>query len=64
MMLLFSIGLLLLIAYCMVKLTLSLVSVIPAVIGIVLLLWILLYWPLSYTLTVVVLTLLVLRYSK
>lgn len=64
MMLLFSIGLLLLIAYCMVKLTLSLVSVIPSVLGIVLLLWILLYWPLSYTLTVVVLILLVLRYSK
>lgn len=64
MILLFSIALLLLIAYCMVKLTLSLVSVIPSVIGIVLLLWILLYWPLSYTLTVVVLTLLVLRYSK
>lgn len=64
MMLLFSIGLLLLIAYCMVKLTLSLVSLLPSVVGIVLLLWILLYWPLSYTLTVVVLILLVLRYSK
>lgn len=64
MILLFSIAVLLLFAYCIVKLTLSIVSLIPSVLMIALLLWIWLYWPLSYTLTVLVLILLVLRYSK
>jgi hypothetical protein len=61
---LITVALLLFFAYVMVKLTLSLVSLLPAVIGIALLLWIMLYWPLTYVLAVLVLILLVLRYFK
>jgi len=61
---LITVGLLLFFAYVMVKLTLSLVSLLPSVIGIALLLWIVLYWPLTYVLAVLVLILLVLRYFK
>ena len=61
---LLTVALLLLFAYVIVKLTLSLVSLLPAVVGIALLLWIMLYWPLSYVLGVLVLILLVLRYFK
>jgi len=61
---LLTVALLLFFAYVIVKLTLSLVTLLPAVVGIALLLWIMLYWPLTYVLGVLVLILLVLRYFK
>jgi len=61
---LFTVALLLFFAYVLVKLTISLVSILPAVLGIALLLWIMLYWPLMYVFAVLILILLVLRYCK
>ena len=62
MMELLTVALFIFFAYVIVKLAISLVTILPAVIGIALLLWIIMYWPLMYVLAVLVLILLVLRY--
>ena len=56
---LFTLAVLLFFAYTIVRLTFALASLIPAVLGIALVLWIVFYWPVEYTLVTLFLILLV-----
>ena len=56
---LFTLAVLLFFSYTIVRLTFALASLIPAVLGIALVLWIVFYWPVEYTLVTLFLILLV-----